>query len=358
MNMKIKILALLFLMAIPLGMRAQMDARTRDNLMKEAYGYFKAGDYANARDKFKAVRNNSLSDDEAQAMYDTCQIFINTVNAALDCEKKRDYAGAIGYYQKIIDRNPTDRKTQEMLESCILRQYEPKLLEARRLYDEGSYDEALKALNDYKDLTGKTDEGLQYKVIELKGYNDRARDALDKNNLELAKDLYGIIKEKNPTDVNAVQTFASLDRKIAEQNPQYVNKGKVNAEAMAMSLIPGLGLIQKGHSAGYVYMGSEIALCFGGVMVPELMRKSYINKRNNATNASIRDHYTDKANQCRKVSIVCGSCAGVLYIVNLVHSYVAKPKPGARLQWDIAPMSFDNKFSTDYSIGVSLTYNF
>ncbi|MDE7135412.1 MAG: hypothetical protein K2N91_02165, partial [Muribaculaceae bacterium] len=100
-------------------------------------------------------------------------------------------------------------------------------------------------------------------------------------------------------------------------------------------------------------------LCFGGVMVPELMRKSYVNKRNHETNAHNRDVYTTRANACRKVSMICGACAGVLHIANIVHSYVAKPdnSRNPKFKWDVSAVMLDNVFNSDPAFGLSLTYH-
>jgi len=136
---------------------------------------------------------------------------------------------------------------------------------------------------------------------------------------------------------------------------------KTNLKAAGASLIvPGLGLVLKGHNEGYAYLGAEAALCLGGVMVPELMRKSYINKRNHETNANNREVYTTRANTCRKVSIICGVCAGVLHVVNIIHSFVADPNinKNPKLQCNVATIPLESGISNDYAMGLSLTYRF
>lgn len=136
-------------------------------------------------------------------------------------------------------------------------------------------------------------------------------------------------------------------------------KRKTNFKAAGVStFVPGLGLVLKGHNEGYAYLGAEAALCLGGVMVPELMRKSYINKRNNETNANNRDVYTSRANACRKISIISGTCAGLLHVANIVHSFIAEPKSDAKLHWQVAAIPVDNGFSNEYAMGLSLSYRF
>ena len=149
-------------------------------------------------------------------------------------------------------------------------------------------------------------------------------------------------------------------------NPNFLEsyrkkKKETNLKAAGASLpIPGLGLVLKGHNEGYAYLGAEAALCLGGVMVPELMRKSYINKMNHESNAHNKDVYTTRANSCRKVSIICGACAGVLHVVNIVHSFMAEPNryKNPKLRWDVAAIPVDNGFSNDYAMGLSLSYRF
>lgn len=147
--------------------------------------------------------------------------------------------------------------------------------------------------------------------------------------------------------------------KVSEDEKK--NKREANLKAAGASLVvPGLGLVLKGHNEGYAYLGAEAALCLGGVMVPELMRKSYINKMNHESNAHNKDVYTTRANSCRKVSIICGACAGVLHVVNIVHSFMAEPDryKNPKLRWDVAAIPVDNGFSNDYAMGLSLSYRF
>ena len=146
-----------------------------------------------------------------------------------------------------------------------------------------------------------------------------------------------------------------------ESEDEKKTKNEANLKAAGASLVvPGLGLVLKGHNEGYAYLGAEAALCLGGVMVPELMRKSYINKMNHESNAHNKDVYTTRANSCRKVSIICGACAGVLHVVNIVHSFMAKPNryKNPKLRWDVAAIPVDNGFSNDYAMGLSLSYRF
>lgn len=173
--------------------------------------------------------------------------------------------------------------------------------------------------------------------------------------LYIIKDLHESVAIMSETK------FQNLKRDIEELEEviRKTSKKKIetNLKAAGTSLvIPGLGLILKGHKTGYAYLGTEAALCIGGVMVPELMRKSYINKRNAETNAHNRDVYTTRANTCRKISIISGACAGIIHIVNIVHSYVAEPKETGKLQWSLA--SVPTGSAGNYAMGIAFTYRF
>ncbi|MBD5584725.1 MAG: DUF1682 domain-containing protein [Clostridia bacterium] len=164
-------------------------------------------------------------------------------------------------------------------------------------------------------------------------------------------------------DIVKAEKKAELDKEIGDYEKaikdRHKKKLKTNLCAAGASLIvPGLGLALKGHNEGYAYLGAEAALCLGGVMVPELMRKSYINKRNNETNAHNRDVYTSRANACRKVSIISGTCAGLLHVANIVHSYIVESKYDAKLHWEFAAIPMDSNNRNDLAMGLSLTYRF
>lgn len=158
------------------------------------------------------------------------------------------------------------------------------------------------------------------------------------------------------------QHVAAIEaEKKANEEAMNEKKNKTNLKAgLASFAVPGLGLVLKGHNKGYAYLGTEAVLCLGGVMLPELMRKSYINKRNHETSANNKDVYTTRANSCKKVSIICGACAGVLHVVNIVHSFMAKPESSKnpKIQWKVAATPLEYNFGNDYAMGLSLTYRF
>jgi len=177
--------------------------------------------------------------------------------------------------------------------------------------------------------------------------------------LYIIKDLHESVAIMSDTKFNILKSDIHALGDIGERMRK--KRIKTNLKAAGASLIvPGLGLVLKGHNEGYAYLGAEAALCLGGVMVPELMRKSYINKRNHETNANNRDVYTTRANSCRKVSIICGACAGVLHVVNIIHSFVAESNinKNPKLQYSVATIPLESGISNDYAMGLSLTYRF
>ncbi len=187
---------------------------------------------------------------------------------------------------------------------------------------------------------------------------------LDSNQMHIAalyivKDLHESVAIMSDTKFNTL--LKDIQKIIDDCKRNRKQRFKANITAAGASLaVPGLGLVLKGHNEGYAYLGAEAALCLGGVMVPELMRKHYINKRNHESNANNRDVYTNRANSCRKVSIICGACAGVLHVVNIVHSFVAEPdiNKNPKLQWEIKAMPLESNIRNDYAMGLSLTYRF
>lgn len=132
------------------------------------------------------------------------------------------------------------------------------------------------------------------------------------------------------------------------------------AAAFSSLFIPGLGLVLKGHNEGYAYLGAEAALCLGGVLTPEIMRKRYDAMRKaHGVSAQNKIAYTDRMVACRAVSISCGVCAGLLHIANVIHSVVAKPKENAKLRYEIVSIpTMDINGGSSLGIGASLAYRF
>lgn len=135
---------------------------------------------------------------------------------------------------------------------------------------------------------------------------------------------------------------------------------KTNGKALAYSLIPGVGLMMKGHKAeGAAYMVGDLALIGGGFafMAQVNKQKDIMNKHSTGI-----DQYksAEKKYYSSKTAAYCCFCtAAGLYIVNLVRSYVAEPKPGARLQWAVIPSVASTMYGEPYmSVNLALCYKF
>ncbi len=137
-------------------------------------------------------------------------------------------------------------------------------------------------------------------------------------------------------------------------------KRTANVKALGLSVIPGVGLMQKGRTGeGVAYLLGDIALIGGGVGM-----LAYANKQQdimNDRNTNFDQYNTAKSNYntAKTVSYCCFGAAAALYVVNLVRSYVAEPKPGARLQWAVVPsMNPTSPYGSNMSINLALSYKF
>ena len=136
-------------------------------------------------------------------------------------------------------------------------------------------------------------------------------------------------------------------------------KTSTNTKALGASLIPGLGLILKGHNAeGVSYMLGDIALVGGGVGM-----LAYANSQRDIMEGRTTDYDAYQKAQSRKqsaetASYVCFGAAGVVYIINLIRSYVAEPKPGAKLQWTFTTIQEPSMLGSGLNVGLSIAYRF
>lgn len=167
-------------------------------------------------------------------------------------------------------------------------------------------------------------------------------------------------------NIDDMQEQARLAEK--KQNEEIYNRvayyksavRKTNGKALAYSLIPGVGLMMKGHKAeGAVYMVGDIALLGGGFMFI-----AQANKQKDIMNA----HSTDidqyksaekKYNNSKTAAYCCFGTAATLYFINLVRGYISEPKPGARLQWAVVPsITSPMRSESNMAVNFALTYKF
>ena len=135
---------------------------------------------------------------------------------------------------------------------------------------------------------------------------------------------------------------------------------KTNGKALAYSLIPGVGLMMKGHKAeGAVYMVGDIALIGGGLAFMANANKQRDIMNNHSTGIDQYKSAEKKYNSSKTAAYCCFGTAAGLYIVNLVRSYVAKPKPDARLEWAFVPSVAPSMYGEpNMSVNLALSYKF
>lgn len=137
-------------------------------------------------------------------------------------------------------------------------------------------------------------------------------------------------------------------------------KKTINGKALAYSLIPGVGLMMKGHKVeGTVYMVGDIALIGGGFAFMANANKQKDIMNSHSTGIDQYKSAEKKYNSSKTAAYCCFGAAAGLYIVNLVRGYVAEPKPGARLQWAVVPSVASNIYGeTNMSVNLALSYKF
>ncbi len=95
-----------------------------------------------------------------------------------------------------------------------------------------------------------------------------------------------------------------------------------NACSLALSLVPGLGQIQKGQKAkGYTILGAEAALITGSIVCAAKKNYSRRKVRNEIPNV---DSWKSKQRSWRQMRDLCLALGGALYVYNLIDAAVAK----------------------------------
>lgn len=138
-------------------------------------------------------------------------------------------------------------------------------------------------------------------------------------------------------------------------------KRSANGTALAYSIIPGLGLIQKGHiGEGVTYLIGDVALLGAGIGFSS--NASSQKKILNDVNTGIDEYNKAKSkyDSSKSASYICFGAAGAVYVVNLIRSYVATPKPNARINWNITPVvaNINNNYNSGLGLSLAMTYTF
>lgn len=161
--------------------------------------------------------------------------------------------------------------------------------------------------------------------------------------------------------ISALEGKQTYKVEIAKMKTLSQVKRSANGTALAYSIIPGLGLIQKGRTGeGVGYLISDIALIGGGIGLNVYGNQQ--KKKMNDINSTIDQYRKAKSNydSAKTGSYICYGAAIGVYVLNLVRSYVASPKPNAPLKWSITAEATPSSIgsSTNLALNVSLCYTF
>lgn len=137
------------------------------------------------------------------------------------------------------------------------------------------------------------------------------------------------------------------------------NKNKANSRALISSIVPGLGLMNKGYTAeGVGYLLGDIALVGGGVGMILYANKQKSIMEDRTTDYDSYNQARSAYNSARTTSYICFGCAGVVYVINLVRAYTAVPKRGSKLDYGFITMPVNTYEGMQPGVGLALTYNF
>ena len=195
----------------------------------------------------------------------------------------------------------------------------------RTAYYPGAKDEYIEDLTDIRTL-----QSVAAKLVAKLGYNEQDANALAMQ-----------IKEKRDCEIMK-------------------RKRHVNATALAYSIIPGLGLMMKGHKTeGTIYMIGDIALIGAGVGMIAYADTQQKIMNDHSTGIDQYKNATNNYNMSKTIAYCCFGTAAALYVVNLVRSYVAEPKQKARLQWAFVPSVSPSMYGEpNMSMNLALCYKF
>lgn len=137
-------------------------------------------------------------------------------------------------------------------------------------------------------------------------------------------------------------------------------KKRANGKALACSLIPGVGLMMKGHKTeGIAYLIGDIALIGGGVGMMAYSDKQQKIMNDYSTGVDQYKRAKDNYNMSKAASYCCFGTAAALYVVNLIRSYVAVPKSNASLKWAVTPSITPSIYGEpNMSVNLALSYKF
>lgn len=195
-----------------------------------------------------------------------------------------------------------------------------------------------------------------YRTAYYPGTDDEEYDSLDIRTIQSV--AAKLVAKLGYNEQNANK----LAEQIKKRRDGEIKKAKrtANTTALAYSIIPGIGLIMKGHKAeGAVYMVGDIVLIGGGLAFMANANKQKDIMNNHSTGIDQYKSAVKKYNSSKTAAYCCFGTAAGLYIVNLVRSYVAKPKPDARLEWAFVPSVAPSMYGEpNMSVNLALSYKF
>lgn len=139
------------------------------------------------------------------------------------------------------------------------------------------------------------------------------------------------------------------------------DKNTANGKALAWSIIPGVGLMQKGHAAeGIAYLVGDIALVGGGVgMLTYANTQLNLLDSGRTMSSSQYKQQQSKYNSIKTAGYCSFGAAIILYAVNLVRGYKAEAKSGSKLYIDVyQSMTPSTPYCPNISFNLALTYKF
>jgi tetratricopeptide (TPR) repeat protein len=242
-------------------------------MFNEALGLYQRGDYVVAKEKFQELL--TLDPDNQQAikyvqdidtqMAKVTALQINNLFVkGMAFYNKGDYSEAMKYFGAVTIASPDRLDAQDYLAKCqnIIKQEEDKVssaeaeqqrekikeevessfAQAKKLFDDGNYDEAIKAFARSREVAARYDNAKL--VEESKNYIVQTRNAISekhfkigfdyaqKNRVESAAYEYRKALEYNPDNTSAKVELDSISEKFAqeyyEQGMSYFSKGNAD----------------------------------------------------------------------------------------------------------------------------------
>lgn len=177
--------------------------------------------------------------------------------------------------------------------------------------------------------------------------------------LEIVNQYVGALSQRNQVSLDKRRQEKAKIIEDLTKGP-LTKKRKANAKALGLSIIPGVGLMQKGRTGeGVAYLIGDVALVGGGIGMLAYADKQLSIMNDRSTNYDQFIKAKSNYDTAKTASYFCFGTAAALYVVNLVRSYVAEPKPGARIQWAVVPaMNPTSIYGPNMSVNLAFAYKF